>query len=96
VGAAFRFFVFFPFFFLFFRFPFVFFRFFFEFEVDGEGPGEGFRVGLCRRRDPDDGKQRHDQDDECHGGEAAPALRPAREFAPVRHPYLNRQGCAFP
>ena len=95
MGAAFRFFFFFFFLFLFFRFAFAFFEFFFGFDVEREGPGEGFRVGLRRRRDSHDGKQRHGQDDECHGGKAAPAPQPARKFVSTRHPRLNRLECAF-
>ena len=96
LGGAFRFFFrFFFFFFLFFRFAFVFFKFFFGFDVDRESPGEGFRVGLRRRRDSHGAKQRRGHDDECHGGEAAPAPRPACKLVSTRHPRLNRRECAF-
>ena len=95
MGAAFRFFFFFFFLFLFFRFAFAFFKFFFGFEVDREGPGEGFCMGPRRRRDSHGAKQRRGQDDECHGGEAAPAPHPARELVSVRHPNLNRRECAL-
>ncbi|HWW67515.1 MAG TPA: hypothetical protein VNY83_05980 [Solirubrobacterales bacterium] len=96
MGAAFRFsFAFFFLFFLFLFFRFAFFKFFFGFEVGREGPGEGFRVGLRRSRDPHDGEQRHGQDDECRGGEAAPAPRPARKFVSIRHPRLNRPESGF-